>query len=601
MRRLSSPVKFSLSFVVTFVMILAISIPVFGNPGCGSRFCGVAFGNVAGVPRDFWPVYTPFETARNANDAVGITTHGRRVIEFCLDGQPFYVRAAQWSIHSEHYGYVINIIWSAANNVGRHYYQLGDREGALWAYRIAYAFVDPFQALTPYLGMCPYDMEFSRLELRTKIASLDANAQLFAELRDGSGETVFFNALHEPTTGVFFGEQSGIHAVMDTHQRPSATMIYVEFEIENLPTRVEYDLAWNEYLHGFSRYDYAIIQIAWNFLHEGQTLPGVPYQEQMIAEAARYMGSLGLPILLRVGGEMDVWSTPADPAEFITAFRFIANIMRRYAPNVAMVWSVNSVSAQGLSWQMFYPGDAYVDWVGISLYTTRYFQGNPLTSDTQAAIYRTGQFANPVSFVRELVAQFGGRKPILISEGAVSLYNRANNENLTAWALPRIRQTYAYIPMLFPQVKAMFWFNVDRPLEPQRYDFAASPEARALYGQLTASEYFLGQGRTYSPVTFRRIGYGSSVTMPANAVTLLTYAPFFTVDNVEVHYRLNGIWIGQSADIPYRQVFNLTDEADGYHVLTVSVYANGLLLQSIERRLVKQGDVVVIEYMQIAQ
>ncbi|MCL2754050.1 MAG: hypothetical protein FWE44_07885, partial [Defluviitaleaceae bacterium] len=224
------------------------------------------------------------------------------------------------------------------------------------------------------------DRYFTRIMLQNTITTLDVNMAVFAELRDGTGARSYTGALHEPQVGVLFGEPFGDSLITDGERQPSAITIYVSFEHESLPQRVHVDLHTNYTMHGYNLADYSMIQIAWNFIYEGNSLAGVLNQRAMITEAARYLGGLDAPILLRVGAEMNEWPIPADPAEFVAAFRFIAGIMREYAPNVAMVYAVNSVSAIGLDWMMFYPGEEYVDWVGISLYTTRYFLGNPDTT-----------------------------------------------------------------------------------------------------------------------------------------------------------------------------------------------------------------------------
>jgi len=557
---------------------------------------GVRFGDVANVPSDYWAVFTPYGNALDANDSVGIVTHGRNIINYWLAGATAEQRAAQLSGDVLGNGFIINDLYIVSFVVAEHYELLGNREGALWAYRNALVFSYLYQELVRNIsiGVNPDDIDFSRMLIRNRISSLDVSISVFAEMRDGSGAIAYFGALHEPRSGVFFGEQPGTSTVASGLRTPSAVTIYVEFETEDLRDRVTYDLYKNQSMHGISRYDYSIIQIAWNFLYEGRTPPTVRYQTQKITEAAQFLNSTGLPILLRIAAEPNVWTTPANSVEYIDAFRYIANIMRREAPNVALVYSVNSVSAVGRDWQLYYPGDAYVDWVGISLYSTRYFMGNPHTTYDEAAIYRTGRYANPIGYIQELVEQFGDRKPLLISEGAVSLFNLSNREDLTEWALPVMRQVYSYVPMLFPQIKAIFWFNVylaDGNMYHPRYDFAVSSRALDLYIELTSSEYFLVRGRQQSPITFQELG---TAVMPANNVTLLTFAPFFTLSNLVVQYRLNGEWIGEATDIPYRRTFDLSSYSDGEYILRVDVLHYGNLLASAEYNLVKHGNTVVI-------
>jgi len=222
--------------------------------------------------------------------------------------------------------------------------------------------------------------------------------------------------------------------------------------------------------------------------------------------------------------------------------------------------------------------------------------GDHNTSATNAAIWRTGPYANPVATMREFVEMFG-HKPIIITEGAVTLFNTSNSEDLTEWALPRIRQVYSYIPMMFPEVKAIFWFNVIPGSLPRRvrYDFGVSPAAADLYRQLTGAAPFLGRGMVESPITFAEVQtVENGVTMPADRVVLLTYAPFFSLDNVRVEYRLDGAWLSHSYTIPYRRSFNLSDRPDGTHTLTVRIMHEGRVLQDIDYRLVIAGGNVTI-------
>ena len=476
----------------------------------------VRFGDTASVPNSFWQLWTSYESALAENNSTRITETGERIIAFWLNGASAEQRASEWLANPVNYGYAINQLWSVSQAVSRHYEILGDISNTLRMSKISLAFVDAYKALTPHIGGNPDDMEFARTRLQNQIEAYDVTIDLYAELRDDSGTVSFNNAKYEPRSGVVFGEPPVPAAVLTSPKKPSSTIIYVLYEYEDMRERVEHDLRTNQ-TQGYELDDYYFLQIAWNFKEEGKSLAAVPSHQAKVTESVRYLASLNVPILLRIGAEVDVWEEPANPQEFITAFRFIADIVRREAPNVATLWSVNSVSAEGLNHGMFYPGDQYVDWVGISLYTSKYFLGRENTDDVTAAIYRTGKFANPINSLRSLVEKYGDRKPIIISEGAVSLWNNSNSENLTEWALPRIRQTYSYIPMLFPEVKAMFWFNISLDSEAQRWGFASSPAAKELYGKLTSSDYFIGKSETQSSITYKKLG---TATMPANAVTV---------------------------------------------------------------------------------
>lgn len=79
----------------------------------------------------------------------------------------------------------------------------------------------------------------------------------------------------------------------------------------------------------------------------------------------------GGPILLRFAPEMNgnwsPWGSSFNrPEEYVAAYKHIVNIFRETeTTNVTWVWSPNSIHKAGEA-DPFYPGDEYVDWIGIS-------------------------------------------------------------------------------------------------------------------------------------------------------------------------------------------------------------------------------------------
>lgn len=77
-----------------------------------------------------------------------------------------------------------------------------------------------------------------------------------------------------------------------------------------------------------------------------------------------------IPVYLRIGAEFNVWSDKCTPDEYIPAFRAISDKMRTLQ-NVSIVWSIAHTSSWKTNdWHLygddFYPGDEYVDWVGVN-------------------------------------------------------------------------------------------------------------------------------------------------------------------------------------------------------------------------------------------
>lgn len=69
--------------------------------------------------------------------------------------------------------------------------------------------------------------------------------------------------------------------------------------------------------------------------------------------------------------------TGIRPEDYVAAFRNVAAIFRQYAPNVAIIWCPNQGwlgSKRADNYTRFYPGDTYVDWVGLDFYERGWYQ-----------------------------------------------------------------------------------------------------------------------------------------------------------------------------------------------------------------------------------
>lgn len=93
----------------------------------------------------------------------------------------------------------------------------------------------------------------------------------------------------------------------------------------------------------------------------------------MIANQAK---AFGYPIYLKIGIEMNInqgvnttWTSGENPIAFIAAWKRIVDIFRNEGvTNVTFVWNPNWNDVGPNHWTDYYPGDDYVDWVGIDLY-----------------------------------------------------------------------------------------------------------------------------------------------------------------------------------------------------------------------------------------
>jgi len=138
-------------------------------------------------------------------------------------------------------------------------------------------------------------------------------------------------------------------------------------------------------------------------------------QDALITTRAKAVAAYGKPLFLRWGAEMNgnwyAWSGTKvgnDPSVFVAAWRHIRDVFTTVGvKNAAWVWAPNADSHPGgtdvtswNNWRNYYPGDAYVDWVGIDGY-------NWGATDSWQSF---GQVFGPV------YADYVGRKPIMIAE-----------------------------------------------------------------------------------------------------------------------------------------------------------------------------------------
>ncbi|WP_326557710.1 glycoside hydrolase family 26 protein [Micromonospora sp. NBC_01796] len=162
--------------------------------------------------------------------------------------------------------------------------------------------------------------------------------------------------------------------------------------------------------------------------------------------------SLGYPVALRFGHEMNgdwyPWSEATNgnrAGDYVKAWRHVHDLFRTAgATNVTWVWSPNvqwDESTPPL--ESLYPGDAYVDWLGLSgYYGTGYF------SD-----YRNFDeiFGDTIEELRTF-----SERPLVITETAAA----DDNGRKVEW----IKETFRLLPK-HRDIIGVIWFEVDKELD----------------------------------------------------------------------------------------------------------------------------------------
>ena len=177
------------------------------------------------------------------------------------------------------------------------------------------------------------------------------------------------------------------------------------------------------------------------------------YIDAWAAEAARY----GRPILLRFAHEMnDPYRYPWGPQnnskeQYIAAWRRVVDRFRAAgAHNVVWVWSPHVAYDY---WDLYYPGDAHVDWVA-----TGVLNYGPIARWSQ-----WWSFDEIFGSKYERLAAFG--KPIMVAE----LGSLAVGGDRAAW----YAQALDSMPLKYPAVRAVLFFNAgnDQTVTQQKVDW----------------------------------------------------------------------------------------------------------------------------------
>jgi len=173
--------------------------------------------------------------------------------------------------------------------------------------------------------------------------------------------------------------------------------------------------------------------------------------DSQIRAMAQGVKGLNAKVLIRFNWEMDQSPGSAQyigtPAEFIAAWRYVHDFFEREgATNAVWVWAPRAASFNKGEGQKFYPGDAYVDWIGASAVPINSWR-DPVT------IY--GDWYNWAS-------QRG--KPMLLWVGL------RENPSSSQWKAGFLNELNALITGPWSQVKATVYYHSNSP---KGYDYWA--------------------------------------------------------------------------------------------------------------------------------
>jgi len=389
-------------------------------------------------------------------------------------------------------------------------------------------------------------MHESVIDASRRARLISSNAQIYARTSNPDLDAkTYFGEVHEPKHSVYLGAYAeGDERI---HNPYNSSKFYMDTYPELIGTDVKGYLIYLPYGDYISKYEShieraverdKILQIA---LEPHGGVWQVNDSDGYLKALAKEMESYGCKFILRFAGEMNdgtsSWYT-SDPSEYIKKFRIVANIFHKYAPSVGILWSPNFYPPETID--DYYPGDEYVDYVGISSYMCN----QPTTDPLEEGVDR-GRWSTQPDTVYSL---YGHKKPIIIAEGGSSYVdNMYGGGDVTEYAARQIRDFYTYLPIRYPNIKMAFLFNADSDM--RKFTLSGNDEYLEGYQKGISSDVYSVKDKENEGSFYE---LGNNVRVEAGPTEL--YAHITTPENdvAYVLYYIDGVQLGATYGIPYK-------------------------------------------------
>ena len=505
--------------------------------------------------RHYWKLQTAYEQAMTAGDTDAVLQACEAIIAFYAD---------LWDTTACER--VITPILQAA----KIYEEQGRFDDALRLYR---------QYRDCYLALGALTGEYDEQSLMYADALIEAYAYTEPEIyvhANTPADVPYYGAKNEPVSGTYVGMCGYYEEGLS-----NAHLLYVQFETETV-RGFSYLLPKTE--------EHYVLEVAWNTGAQYNESGAIEYftsiadgrHDAYIIADLKYLDTLnGCDVLLRFGAEINEWSVNETYAKsgrleeffdaFKRAFRRIHDLAEQYAPNVAMVYSPNDISNMYVTHEDFYPGDDYVDWIGFSSYGNQSAGSTGEFGSKNDAYYKRGVYTNHMVKIKDLVETYGDRKPIMVSEcGFMYRSDKEGSVQTEAYAAERMQYFYSYINMLYPQVKAIFYFNTNFGDnyyclfgEKEHNDTLAELYRTSVGQNLAISSLLAGEQGGYTRL--------STLCEERDDLTLSLYAAYPGHPAMTVTYTLDGRELAVTRTVPYTAYIGTERLTEGRHTLSVKL------------------------------
>lgn len=423
-------------------------------------------------------------------------------------------------------------------------------------------------ALALSLGLAvPALADQSTTTVRTAYKDLDPRTEIYAVTKTPGSDYPYYGAKNEPNGGVYYGRTTqggtlsdGSFGLANYSHMTGESAVSFYYSLTD-----SYNLEYWSYLYGPALRDGTRAFLLYlNFEEEGAECPRIVsggYDAKLI-ETFGYLNTLSCPVFVRIGGEMNVWGNQAKPADFIAAYQHVVNIARSQAPRAAMVFSPNYSSANKVDMDVYYPGDQYVDWVGASLYYDRWHHSGDTKRDE---FYGVGAYGDALLNIQQVVNLSRlHHKPVIVTEGGSC--NQYKGTDNSAWAADRMQRAYAFLPMVYPEIKCIISSDYGESWSGIDYSFYTNPTVTAAYRQGVASN--AAYVRSYQDKGSYYTKLSAYAGKWEGVMELAAYS--WSSDKQTATWTVDGQVMATATDYPYSFRLDTAALATGSHTVAVT-------------------------------
>lgn len=376
----------------------------------------------------------------------------------------------------------------------------------------------------------------------------------------------FYHAKYEPQCGTYYGRTtdagplgSGRYGLLNGEGIKNESVCSFYYELGGSIPLSSYAYIFSDLISSGER----AFLLNLNFVNEAEDCDTIVRGgiDSRIIETFQYLSQFKGPIFCRIGGEMNVWSKAVSAEKFQKAYRHVVDIGHQYAPNVAYVFSPNYSSSYKTDMDSYYPGDAYVDWVGASLYYNRY----PNASGSSDAFSGTNMYGSALLNVQQTV-NLGKlhSKPIMITEGGSA--TSQNGIDTSDFASERIREAMSFLTMVYPQIKCIIYSdtNFNAP-GISTYSITDNARAAAAYNQAVEANPTLlhsldGKASYYTKLSDYSQTWQKTITLAAYSYSASHQTAHWYIDD-ELKY--------STSTYPYTYTIDCNTLTAGDHTIKV--------------------------------